>query len=177
MEAGFHALNATVNDLLSFAAHQDPQRETFLVCDLVNEVCDSLTTQLDAQAIEVERDVPPNTLLNADREMMQQAILNLVLNAVDAMPKGGHLVITSYEGPFGFELEIADSGPGLSEEEKKRLFDPFFSTKSTGNGLGLSVVSRIAKSHGGTVSATNCPEGGAAFTILIPGKTRGAAAA
>ena len=80
-----------MNDLLSFTAHQDPQRETFLVCDLVNEVCDSLTTQLNAQAIEVERDVPPNTLLNADREMMQQAILNLMLNAVDAMPQGGEL--------------------------------------------------------------------------------------
>ena len=109
-----------MNDLLSFTAYQDPQRETFLVCDLVNEVCDSLEPQLDAQAIEVDRDVPPHTLLHADREMMQRAILNLVLNAVDAMPKGGHLVITSYEGPFGFELEIADSGPGLNEEEKKR---------------------------------------------------------
>jgi signal transduction histidine kinase len=166
-----------VNDLLSFAAYQDPQRETFLVCDLVNEVCDSLEPQLDAQAIEVDRDVPPHTLLHADREMMQQAILNLVLNAVDAMPKGGHLVITSYEGPFGFELEIADSGPGLSEVEKKQLFEPSYSTKSTGSGLGLSVVSRIAESHGGTVSAINCPEGGAAFTIRIPSKTRGAAAA
>jgi len=166
-----------VNDLLSFTAYQDPQRETFLVCDLVNEVCDSLEPQIDAQAIEVDRDVPPHTLLHADREMMQRAILNLVRNAVDAMPKGGHLVITSYEGPFGFELEIADSGPGLSEVEKKQLFEPSYSTKSTGSGLGLSVVSRIAESHGGTVSAINCPEGGAAFTIRIPSKTRGAAAA
>jgi signal transduction histidine kinase len=166
-----------VNDLLSFTAYQNPQRETFLVCDLVNEVCDSLQLQLDAQAIEVDRDVPPHTLLHADREMIQQAILNLVLNAVDVMPKGGHLVITSYEGPFGFELEIADSGPGLSEDEKKRLFEPSYSTKSTSSGSGLSVVSRIAKSHGGTVSAINCPEGGAAFTIRIPSKTRGAAAA
>ena len=166
-----------MNDLLSFTAYQDPQRETFLVCDLVNEVCDSLEPQLDAQAIEVDRDVTTHTLLHADREMMQRAILNLVLNAVDAMPKGGHLVITSYEGPFGFELEIADSGPGLSEDEKKWLFEPSYSTKSTGSGLGLSVVSRIAESHGGTVSAINCPEGGAAFTIRIPSKTRGAAAA
>ena len=166
-----------MNDLLSFAAYQDPQRETFLICDLVNEVCDSLEPQLAAQAIEVDRDVPPHTLLHADREMMQRAILNLVRNAVDAMPKGGHLVITSYEGPFGFELEIADSGPGLSEQEKKELFEPSYRTKSTANALGLSVVSRIAESHGGTVSAINCPEGGAAFTIRIPSKTRGAAAA
>ncbi|HMP08385.1 MAG TPA: ATP-binding protein, partial [Lacipirellulaceae bacterium] len=124
--------------------------------------------ELNAQGIEVSVDVPPNTAIAADREMLRRAILNLVLNAVDAMPLGGELTITSYHGRAGFELEIADSGPGLVPEQMQRVFEPFFTTKSSGTGLGLSIVQRIAEAHGGRVTALNCPQGGAAFTIQFP---------
>jgi signal transduction histidine kinase len=176
VEAGFTALDVTVNDLLSFTAHRQPQWQTFLVGDLVNEVCESLEPQLEAQMIDVDIDVPPNTLLTADREMIRRAILNLVLNAIDAMRGGGELVITSYDGPRGFELEVADSGPGLSDEQKRKAFEPFYSTKQNGTGLGLSIVYHVAEAHGGTVTAMNCPDGGAAFTIKIPRRAMRAAA-
>lgn len=168
IEAGFIALDATVNDLLNFTAHRNPQWQTFLIGDLVTEVCESLEPQLNAQMIDVDIDVPPHTLLTADREMIRRALLNLILNSIDAMRDGGELVITSYDNPRGFELEVADSGPGLSTETKKRAFEPFYSTKQNGTGLGLAIVYHIAEAHGGTVTATNCPEGGAAFTIKIP---------
>jgi signal transduction histidine kinase len=106
--------------------------------------------------------------LFADREMLRRCITNLSLNAIDAMPNGGELVITSYSGPHGFELEIADSGPGLSDQVRRRMFEPFFTTKQHGTGLGLAIVSRIAEVHGGDLTARNCPEGGAAFTLRIP---------
>lgn len=167
-EAGFTALEATVNDLLAFSANRQPNSTSFPVEDLVKEVTDSLAPQLDAQAVEVEIDVPPNTLLWADREMIRRAVLNLVLNALDVMPQGGELVVTGCEGEDGFELEIADSGPGLDEDQQSRLFEPFFSTKETGTGLGLSVVAHAAEAHGGTVIGENCPQGGAAFTIRFP---------
>jgi signal transduction histidine kinase len=176
IEAGFIALDTTVNDLLSFTAHRSPQWQTFLVGDLVEEICESLGPQLEAQRIDVDIDVPPNTLLTADREMFRRALLNLVLNSIDAMPDGGELVITSYDGAKGFELEVADSGPGLSEEQKRRAFEPFYSTKQNGTGLGLAIVYHVAEAHGGTVTAMNCPEGGAAFTIRIPRRTMRAAA-
>jgi signal transduction histidine kinase len=176
IEAGITALDATVNDLLSFTAHREPQWQTFLVGDLVNEVCESLAPQLEAQRIDVDIDVPPNTLLSADREMIRRAVLNLVLNAVDAMPDGGTLVVTSYESARGFELEVADSGPGLSEETKRRAFEPFYSTKQNGTGLGLAIVYHVAEAHGGTVTAMNCPEGGAAITIKLPRRSMRAAA-
>ncbi|QDU88239.1 Sporulation kinase A [Pirellulimonas nuda] len=176
VEAGFTALDATVNDLLSFTAHRQPSWSNFLVCELIEEVCESLAPQLQAQGIDVELDVPPNTLVSADREMIRRALLNLVLNAMDAMPGGGELVATSFDGPRGFEIEIADSGPGLSPEQRKRLFEPFFTTKESGTGLGLSVVMHVAEAHGGVVTAENCPEGGAAFTIRIPRKVMRAAA-
>jgi signal transduction histidine kinase len=66
------------------------------------------------------------------------------------------------------ELEIADSGPGLPEETQQRAFDPFYTTKQGGTGLGLAIVYQIAQAHGGSVTAVNCPEGGAAFTLSIP---------
>jgi signal transduction histidine kinase len=176
IEAGFTALDTTVNDLLNFTAHRAPQWQTFVVGDLVQELCESLEPQLEAQMIDVDIDVPPNTLLSADREMFRRALLNLILNSVDAMPSGGEIVITSYDTPRGFELEVADSGPGLSDEEKRRAFEPFYSTKQNGTGLGLAIVYHVAEAHGGTVTATNCPEGGAAFTIKIPRRTMRAAA-
>jgi signal transduction histidine kinase len=176
VEAGFAALDVTVNDLLNFTAHRNPQWQTFVVGDLVEEICDSIGPQLEAQMIDVEVDVPPQTLLTADREMVRRALLNLVLNAVDAMPEGGDLVITSYDGARGFELEVADSGPGLSEEDQRRVFEPFYTTKQNGTGLGLAVVYHVAEAHGGTVTAANCPEGGAAFTIKFPRKQMRAAA-
>lgn len=168
VEAGFSSLNATVNDLLSFTAHRQPHRRGFLVDELTEEILASVAPQLTAQGVEVEVDIPPHTTLDADRELFRRAILNLVLNALDAMPQGGELVITSYDGRAAFELEVADSGPGIRDGEKQRMFEPFYSTKPTGTGLGLAIVSHVAEAHGGTVTATNCPEGGAAFTIRIP---------
>ncbi len=178
VEAGFTALDATVNDLLNFTSHREPQWRSFIVQDLVTEIFDALAPQLEAQGIDVSIDVPPNTTVTADRDMLRRAILNLALNAVDAMPRGGELVITSYHARNGgFELEIADSGPGLTDEQLQHVFEPFYTTKSTGTGLGLSIVQRIAESHGGRVTALNCPQGGAAFTLeLPPRKAMGVAA-
>ena len=176
VEAGFTALDATVNDLLNFTSHREPQRTTFLVRDLVDEICDALQPQLDAQGIELSIDVPPDALAHADREMVRRAVLNLTLNAIDALPSGGDLVVTSYDGPHGFELEIADSGPGLTPEQLARIFDPFFTTKPTGTGLGLAIVQRIVEAHGGRLTALNCPDGGAAFTMEFPRQAMRAAA-
>ena len=176
VEAGFHALDTTVNDLLNFTSHRQPQWHTFLARDLVDEVCEALNPQMEAQGIQVSIDVPPNTLVKADREMLRRALVNLVLNAIDVMPQGGEVVITSYDGAAGFELEIADSGPGLSQDQLEHAFDPFFTTKSNGTGLGLSIVHRIVEAHGGRITALNCPDGGAAFTIELPRRAMGAAA-
>ena len=82
------------------------------------------------------------------------------------------LLATSAEGPDGLELEIADSGPGLSDEVQRRVFEPFFTTKNNGTGLGLAIVYRVAEAHGGEVRVQNCPEGGAAFTLRLPRRAR-----
>jgi signal transduction histidine kinase len=166
--AGFTSLEATVNDLLHFTSDREPCWQTFSLGKLVEDIYASLEPQFQAQSIQIEIDVPKNQFIAADQQMLRRAVLNLMLNALDAMPEGGTLTVTSYCGPNGIELEIADSGPGLSEDAMDKAFEPFYTTKSGGTGLGLAIVARIAEVHGGNVRAANCPEGGAAFTLTIP---------
>jgi signal transduction histidine kinase len=174
--SGFTALDATVNDLLQFTADRDPRWQNLDVRELVEDVLGALAPQFVAQGIVSYVDVPTGQKLSADRDMLRRAILNLFLNALDVMPDGGQVVITTHSGPLGLEIEVADSGPGLSEQVRRRAFEPFFTTKSHGTGLGLAIVERIAEVHGGGVLASNCPEGGAAFTLHIPSRRLEAAA-
>jgi len=168
VESGFTALDATVNDLLHFASGREPRCEDLCLREVIETVLEQLAPQLDAQRISLDVDVETDHLVWADRGMLERAVLNLALNALDSMRDGGELVITSYQSPTQLELEVADSGPGLSDETRKKAFDPFFTTKSGGTGLGLAIVARIAESHGGAVLAQNCHEGGAAFTLRFP---------
>lgn len=176
IESGFTALDATVNDLLSFTSHRDPRPIRFLVREVIEEMVESLSPQLEAQGISAEIDVPLAAWIVADRDMLRRALLNLSLNALDAMTEGGELVYTAVSTPTGWELEVADSGPGLADDVKRRVFEPFYTTKSGGTGLGLAVVTHVAQAHGGDVTVMNCPEGGAAFTLRLPRRAQEAAA-
>jgi signal transduction histidine kinase len=153
-----------------------PQLTWVDVRQVVDEVCAQFEKPFDAAQIETTIDVPPELGTMADRDLLRQAIANLVRNALEAMPRGGRLVITSYCGERGLELEVADSGPGLSTDALRRAFEPFYTTKGNGAGLGLANVRRVAQAHGGDVVAMNCPEGGAAFTLRFPPPARRIAA-
>lgn len=175
LEAGFTALDTTVNDLLSFTSDRQPQFRLFAIGQLVEEIRESLAPQLAAQNVTIDLDAPKQLMTFADRDMLRRALLNLMLNSVDVMADGGTLVITCCQSRDGVEIEVADSGPGLGDERQK-IFEPFFTTKNDGTGLGLAIVQRIAEAHAGRVWAANCPEGGAAFTIHLPHRNLQAAA-
>ncbi|RIK78983.1 MAG: two-component sensor histidine kinase [Planctomycetota bacterium] len=173
---GVTALEGTVTDLLQFTSDREPRCVLFRPATVVREILLSLEPQLEAQDIVTHIDVSPHATLFADADMFRRMVLNLVLNALDVMPHGGELFVTGVDGRGGFELEVADSGPGLTEDVAPHVFEPFFTTKSGGTGLGLAIVQRIADAHGGMVSACNCPEGGAAFTVRFLRPVREAAA-
>jgi signal transduction histidine kinase len=166
--AGFTALEATVGDLLHFSSQRDPLRQRVLLRELLDDLVHSLEPQLVAQNIRAAIDCAPQLVTSVDREMLRRSLLNLMLNALDALPAGGELVITACLTAAGLEIEVADSGPGVPAPLAERLFEPFFTTKAGGTGLGLAIVERIAAAHGGRVTVANCPEGGAAFTLILP---------
>lgn len=158
------------------ATVRTPRLATLDMRALLEELLAAHTARLRAQQIAVTLDVPIHEQVFADRELLSRALAQLLLNAVEAMPAGGTLVLTSYQGHGRYELEVADSGPGLADDARRRAFEPRFTTKPGSAGQGLALVERIARAHGGAVAAQNCPDGGAAFTLRLPGPARQAAA-
>ncbi|HKB15930.1 MAG TPA: ATP-binding protein, partial [Planctomycetota bacterium] len=99
-----------------------------------------------------------------------RAVVNLVENAIDAMPRGGvlELAVGSGSSPDSVVLSVSDTGRGLDPAVRDRLFEPYFSTKSSGTGLGLAIVRRAVEAHGGGISVESRPEGGTVFRIRLP---------
>jgi two-component system sensor histidine kinase HydH len=157
-------------------AFLDFARPPRLVCRPVElaaliEGCFALLQGRAAQQGVELRFQPPSepVYVHADPGQLQQVLINLALNALDAMPQGGVLEMRLGRTPAGqVELQVLDTGPGLSAELLPRMFEPFVSTKETGLGLGLVVSRRIVESHQGTLQAGNRPEGGACFTVCLP---------
>ncbi len=172
-------LEQTVQGLLDFARPPAPQRSE---CDLrqaVAEAVELVKARARQQKVEVVVRVPGAEVRGSvDRDQFRTVLVNLLLNALDAMPQGGRLEVRLDDAPAGgIRLTVADSGGGIAPEVADRLFTPFVSTKPTGTGLGLSISRRIVEEHGGRLTADNRPEGGACFTIALPGTRRASPAA
>jgi signal transduction histidine kinase len=142
---------------------------------LVNDVLEALSSRLESQTIRAEIDVPPAHVTWADGEMLRRCVLGLTLHALEAMPAGGELYVTSHVGPQGFELEIADSGRADSECIRAAM-ESTPSSLSKIHGGEVALAHRLAAAHGGEITARNCPDGGTARTIRIPHRALEAAA-
>jgi signal transduction histidine kinase len=166
-EAG--RINHIVDDLLDFAR---PRPIAVTDVPLAQALDEAIAASLVRPGIRVERLVAPGVeSVSVDSRQLRQALLNLFHNAVQAMPDGGVVRIHASpveRGGKRLAIEVADSGPGIDPDVRDRIFQPFFTTKATGTGLGLAVVRRIAESHGGSVEARNGERGGAVFTLLLP---------
>ena len=118
----------------------------------------TVTLDLDASA----------GLIRADGEQLARALQNLLLNAIDAMPHGGELTIRTRRSSGGVLLDVADTGEGLTDEERQRLFTPYYTTKQHGTGLGLAIVQAVVADHGGKISVDSEPARGTTFHIELP---------
>ncbi|HEV3257937.1 MAG TPA: ATP-binding protein [Gemmataceae bacterium] len=163
-------LEQTVQGFLDFARLPTPRRTPTDLRQLVSQAVELVQARARQQQVEVAVDCPVEPVtVHIDRGQFSTVLVNLLLNALDAMPRGGRLAVRLEASPLlGVTLDVTDSGSGIAAEVADRLFTPFTSTKPTGTGLGLSISRRIVEEHGGRLTAGNRPEGGARFTIALP---------
>ena len=163
-----------IDDLLQFSR---PQVGNRVECDL-NEVLrrtlEVLGPTCEEAGVQVRfRPHPRLPIGIMDPDMIQQVMFNLISNALEAMPEGGVLKITTTSrrfrsGPPNLEVFLSDTGRGVAPEHMDKIFQPFFTTRATGTGLGLPISLQITRAHGGRITARNRPRGGAIFRVSIP---------
>lgn len=167
-------IEAIVKNFLEYARRPKLRLKRVSPSGIVDAAVDLLKPKLDSLGVRVrierERILPPAAL---DPDQVKEAFVNLLVNAAEAMPQGGRIVVFEDEGvmePLGrvAVLKFADEGPGVPEAERERIFEPFFSTKPEGSGLGLSIVKGIVEDHGGWVHVAESKSGGAQFVLVVP---------
>jgi len=163
-----------LKDLLNFARPPKPELGLVDINPLLDATLEFSVDKVGMacrSAIEVVRDFEEGLpAVIADYMQMKQVFLNLFLNAVEAMPDGGTLKIkTSYEkASSSVRIEVADTGKSIDDDTMDKIFQPFFTTKAKGTGMGLAISKRLIEDHGGTITLNNLPDRGAVFTIRIP---------
>jgi len=171
-------LYTTISHLLSFAAEPNISADLLAVPSLfkdLQEDCKPLLVNSSASiSFSCAPDLPP---LWADRGLLAQAILNLIVNAKEAMPKGGRIVLEAKLSSFSaisrpihraIEIGVSDEGVGIATENRERIFDPFFTTKSEGTGLGLAFTHKIITAHGGSITIASDSGRGTQISVYLP---------
>jgi signal transduction histidine kinase len=163
-------INEIVDQFLRFAKPASPLFEKADLIPIFEETLQLLRPQIERGGISVQKEFESLPRATVDKEQMKQVILNLLMNAIQAMPKAGRLGLSDRMSRDGHwvELTIQDSGIGIPPEDIDKLFDPFFSTKEGGIGLGLSIAHRIIDQHHGKIEVESKPGKGTLFTISLP---------
>jgi two-component system, NtrC family, sensor histidine kinase HydH len=170
IEQEIRRMERCLQTFLDFARPPKPERHPVSLAALVDRTFALVEGRARKQRVTLHFSHPTTSVIvEADADQMQQLLVNLALNALDAMPRGGRLEVSLGAPMHGqIELRVRDTGPGIAPELLPRLFEPFVSSKETGLGLGLVVSRRIAESHGGNLWVTNPPHGGACFVLRLP---------
>lgn len=161
-------LNRLLTSLLDFARPRHPEWGEVDLAKVLNSVID-LVSHSAGKGIRFHKEISgPIPSLLGDEEQLTQVMLNLTLNAAQAMPEGGDLWLAARQVEDGITIHVTDQGSGIPEEHLDKIFDPFFTTRDTGTGLGLSVVHQIVTQHGGTVTVTRNQDKGTTFSLFFP---------
>ena len=168
MEKEVERLNNLVEDFLKFAKPRSPEK----VATNVNEIIDSVVKFLSPQAkkrnvkldLQLASELPSIPL---DPEQIRQVLLNLILNAIQSMPEGGNVELSSSIAKDYLEISIRDYGSGISSDNQQKIFEPFFTTKTDGSGLGLFVAYQLVKQHNGEIEVANTSEKGSLFLVKL----------
>ncbi|RKY58896.1 MAG: hypothetical protein DRP95_05540, partial [Candidatus Latescibacterota bacterium] len=154
---------------LSFARPAEPNYEPINVNSILTQTISLVRTKMKEQGIQLKlslsEDLPP---LMGDREQLKQVFLNIILNAIQAMPNGGKIEISTGLGDGIVQVKISDTGCGIPKDLKERIFDPFFTTKDDGTGLGLSIAQGIVERHRGKIEVVSEEGKGSTFIVSLP---------
>ncbi len=162
-------LNGLVTDFLRFARPRSPEILLTPVREVIDSVVNLARKQAEQSRVRIEISpsnyTPPAPL---DAEQMRQVLLNLILNAIDAMPRGGCLTIDADRRGDDLVISVEDTGDGIDPAVRDNLFSPFVTTKARGTGLGLAIAHRLVSQHGGHITADDAAGGGAVFQVWLP---------
>ena len=168
-------MDKAVRNLLSFARPPEPKMTMADINELINKLLDFLAPQFAKNGIAAERRLTAGLpWLVIDPDLMQQALLNISLNAMKAMPNGGRFTVETHteapdgDSPGSIRIVLSDTGEGIASDNLSRIFSPFFTTRQQGTGLGLSITQRIVEQHNGEISVMSASGKGATFTITLP---------
>jgi len=167
-------LKAIISRFSDFAKMPQPQLQHVQVNEVVRGVAQLFQAQLQAPGrapIQCDLQLDPNAgLVSADADLLHRAISNLVLNAMDAMPTGGKLTLSTQNSGGNVLIQVADSGAGLTPEECERIFTPYYTSKQHGTGLGLAIVQSVVSDHGGRIRVHSTAGRGTTFVIELPAR-------
>jgi len=164
-------LNQVVSELLEFARPSDINPRPTDLNELVDRSLQFIRQDAKRKAIELDFSASGSASASIDPDRFTQALLNLYLNAIQAMDSGGTLKVRIASADNGFlRLDVEDEGPGIPLEEQSRIFDPYFTTKKAGTGLGLAIVQKIVETHKGAVQVQSAPGRGTTFSLYIRGR-------
>ncbi|HEX5043505.1 MAG TPA: PAS domain S-box protein [Candidatus Polarisedimenticolaceae bacterium] len=165
-----------VSGLRAMLRRRGTQRESVRLADALHEVLGLLRTELLDRRVRVSTESDPDLVVSADRTQLQQVMLNLLMNAIEAVhdrpPEDRHIELTIRPvGRAQAQLAVRDHGPGISPEQQERMFEAFWTTKESGMGIGLAISRSIVETHGGQLWYRNNPDGGATFHFTLPLQT------
>ena len=164
-------LDRVVKTFLDFSRPVEVRLVEVDLAALVREVADLMTPQAGLARIDLEFHAPAGrepAAIRGDADMLKQAVLNLVTNALDAMKDGGHLRLTVHRAADAVVLEVADDGPGIPPELRQKVFQLYFTTKPKGSGIGLAMTYRAVQLHNGTIDFTSEDGRGTTFRLQFP---------
>jgi signal transduction histidine kinase/DNA-binding response OmpR family regulator len=167
-ESEVQRIKTIVSRLLDFSRPSNEERVPVNLHELIHEVLTLTNKQLERMQVSVEARLSPVEPVMGSPTQLKQVLLNLVLNAMESMPGGGLITIETRADEKGTAILVEDSGSGIDEETMAQIFEPFYSTKGTGTGLGLSVSYGIIQGHGGCIEVESEPSKGSRFTVWLP---------
>jgi two-component system, NtrC family, sensor histidine kinase HydH len=162
-------LNRLLTSFLEFARPRPPRFQRMDVSAVLQSVVSLAHHSAGQSSIRLEcRVEDPLPEIDGDSEQLKQVLLNLLINAIQASPPDGTVLLQAAALPDSLWISVSDSGPGIPEGHRDCIFEPFFTTKEHGTGLGLALAAKIVEQHGGLLAAENVPAGGATFRLKLP---------